>query len=52
MTNPKYAVVAVEHDHATFEVDVEGTEPLTMQWYHGDTLLAESSNSLTIDASQ
>lgn len=50
VTNPKYAVVAVEHDRATFEVDVEGTEPLTMQWYHGDTLLAESSNSLTIDA--
>jgi hypothetical protein len=50
VTNPKYVVVAVEHDRATFEVDVEGTEPLNMQWYHGDTMLEESSNILTIDA--
>jgi hypothetical protein len=47
VANPKYAVVAVEDDLATFEVAVQGSEPLNLQWYHGDTLIPEATNTRT-----
>ena len=50
VTNPKYSVVAVEEDLATFTVTVQGSEPLVFQWYHGHALLPETTNSLTIDS--
>ena len=48
VTNPKYSVVAVQDDRASFKVTVRGAAPISLQWYRGSVALPETSSTLTI----